>query len=121
LEKLFDKGVSNDRASELWGDPDPEFFLRHSPLQIVNITQAMDRHDLDAGPLVMIQDLAGRMADVGASEVYVYTMDKPSLFAASALVIDELGLSIHDARVQTTTEGLSLNSYIVLDAEGYKA
>ena len=120
LEKLDDKGVPGARVIELWGDPDPEFFLRHSPLQIVNITQAMDRHNLDEGPLVMIQDLAGRMADVGASEVFVYTKDKPYLFAASALVIDELGLSIHDARVQTTTAGLSLNSYIVLDAEGHR-
>lgn len=119
LEKLADKGVAAERAWGLWGDPDPEFFLRHSPSQIVNITQAMDRHDLSQGPLVLIQDLAGRMADGVASEIFVYTLDHPYLFAASALVIDELGLSIHDARVQTTSAGLSLNSYIVLDAEGH--
>ena len=119
LQKLAERGISENRALALWDEPDPEFFLQNSIGQIVSLTEAIDRHDLTQGPLVLVRDVGGQGTDEGATEIFLYTRDEPRLFAASVIAIDQLGLSIHDARIHTSTGHLCFNSYIVLDESGH--
>jgi [protein-PII] uridylyltransferase len=119
LEKLAERGIDAERALALWDDPDPEFFLQNSVSQIVSLTEGINRHDLAAGPLVLVRDVAGHGSDEGATEIFLYTRDQPQLFAASVIAMDQLGLSIHDARIHTSAGHLCFNSYIVLDESGH--
>jgi [protein-PII] uridylyltransferase len=119
LEKLADRGIDRSRALALWDDPDPEFFLQHSVPQIVALTEAIAKHDVAAGPLVLVRDVVGHSTEEGATEIFVYTRDQPRLFAASVIAIDMLGLSIHDAGIHTSAGNLCFNSYIVLDESGH--
>ncbi len=119
LAKLVERGISRERALALWDSPDPEFFLQHSVGQIVSLTEAIARHDLSGGPLVLVRDVIGRVSDEGATEIFLYTQDQPRLFAASVIAIDQLGLSIQDARIHTSAGSLCFNSYIVLDDSGH--
>src|SRR4030095_16423358 len=57
----------------------------------------------------------GHGGEEGATEIFLYTRDQPRLFAASVIAIDQLGLSVHDARIHTSAGNLCFNSYIVLD------
>jgi [protein-PII] uridylyltransferase len=119
LEKLAERGIATARALALWDNPDPEFFLQHSVGQIVSLTEAIAQHDLSHGPLVLVRDVIGQGSDEGATEIFLYTRDAPQLFAASVIAIDQLGLSVHDARIHTSASHLCFNSYIVLDESGH--
>jgi [protein-PII] uridylyltransferase len=118
LARLAERGIERTRALALWDDPDPEFFLQHSVGHVVSLTEAIAKHDLSTGPLVLVRDVLGHVSDEGATEIFLYTRDQPRLFAASVIAIDQLGLSIHDARIHTSKGNLCFNSYIVLDESG---
>ena len=115
LETLAQRGIHRDAALALWDDPTNEFFLRHTAMQIADITAAMHHHDVRSGPLVMLLDLHAPGREEGVTEVFVYTPDRPKLFAASAVALDQLNLQIQDASINTSVGGLCFNSYIVLD------
>jgi [protein-PII] uridylyltransferase len=118
LARLADRGLPRERVLAIWDDPDPEFFLQHSPNQIVAITEAIAEHDLPRGPLVMLRDTVGLGSEESATEIFIYTHDQPMLFAATTIAIDQLGLSIHDARIFTSASGMCFNSWFVLDESG---
>ena len=51
----------------------------------------------------------------GGTQIFVYTPDTANLFAATAAALDQLGLTILDARIITSADGFTLDTYIVLD------
>jgi len=116
--RLKERGITPDRAAEIWEQPDPEFFLQHTPVQIAAITEAIDAHDLADGPLVLVRDIAGQVLEEGATEIFIYAHDQPNLFAVTTQVLDQLGLSIQGARIHTTSNGHCFNSFMVLDESG---
>jgi [protein-PII] uridylyltransferase len=54
----------------------------------------------------------------GGSEVLIYCLDRDNLFAITTTMLDQLALSIVNARVMSTTDGHSLSSYLVLEQDG---
>jgi len=118
LEKLADRGLKPDAVEQLWEVPGDEFFLRHTPRQVADITERMHAHDMSEGPLVITVDLKGQGPNEGATEIVLYTRDQPNLFAASVAAINQLELSVHDAIIHTAANGLCLNTYVVLDDDG---
>ena len=118
LAELARHGIDNDRAKVLWDQPDDDFFVHHTPAQVVAITRAIDPHDIDAGPLVTLLDVANEASAEGATEVFLYALDRDSLFADSVRAIDAAGLRVAAARIATRASGICFNSYIVLDGDG---
>ncbi|MCY3838628.1 MAG: [protein-PII] uridylyltransferase, partial [Gammaproteobacteria bacterium] len=118
LAELARHGIDNDRARLLWDEPDDGFFVHHSPAQVVAITRAIDGHDIDAGPLVTVLDVADEASAEGATEVFLYARDRDNLFADSVRAIDAESLRVAAARIATSGSGICLNSYIVLDGDG---
>lgn len=118
LDRLESRGIPRARVLELWDNPDPEFFLQHTPSQISAITEAIDAYVEDPKPLVLVRDVPGQVVEEGATEIFVYARDQPHLFAASVVTIGHLGLSIHDARIYTSDSERCFNSYIVLEEDG---
>ena len=43
---------------------------------------------------------------------------RDDLFAHTAALLDQLGLNVLSARIQTTAQGLSFNSFLVLEDDG---
>ena len=118
LAELARHGIDNARARRLWDQPDDDFFVHHSPAQVVAITRAIDSHDIDTGPLVTVLDVADEASAEGATEVFLYARDRDSLFADSVRAIDAASLRVAAARIATSASGICLNSYIVLDGDG---
>ena len=116
LASLEQRGVPRNVALSVWDHPPPEYFLRYDIDEIVWQTQEMARHDLDRGPLVLVRNLG--LAQEGGTEVFLYTRNQRNLFAASVAALDQLNLSIQDARIHTSSGGLCFNTYIVLGADG---
>ncbi len=115
LERLAAAHIDETRARPVWKLLGDDFLLRHTPAQIADITAAVAGHDPGAGPLVLMRNMTGQVPGDGATEIFVYTRDKPNLFAASVIAIDRLRLSVHDANIRTSADGLCFNSYVVLD------
>jgi [protein-PII] uridylyltransferase len=107
-ERFEDAGID-----KVWADFPQEYFLRFTPQQIAWQTEGIA---LDTGstPLVRIAADSPR----GGTGVFVYAPDRDGLFATITAVIDRFGLSVQDARIVTSRSGMSLDTFIVLDANG---
>ncbi len=109
LREHFDD-ADVDRA---WADFPDEYFLRFTPEQIAWQTEGIAL-DTTAAPLALVEAEGLR----GGTEVFVYAPDRDGLFATITAVLDRLALSVQDARVVTSRSGMSLDTFLVLDAQG---
>lgn len=117
LELLEDQHVSSSEAEGIWDSLGDDYFLRESAKDIAWHTTALLRHGPDAGPLVLVRENHSEPYD-GATQIFVYTRDLPNLFAATVAALDQLHLTVMDARIITSNNGFSLDTYIVLDENG---
>ncbi len=117
-ERLVAAGMAAAAIEHAWRVPGDEFFLRHTPRQVAEVTQLIHAHDVSREPLVTLIELKGQVSQEGATEVLLYTTDRENLFAASVLALSQLDLSICDANIHTSADGLCLNTYVVLTDEG---
>ena len=113
LQLLAEVGVERAAIERVWSDFPQESFLRFSAAQIAWQTAGIVRHA--AGPLVLIDPQGTR----GGTEIFVHAADRDGLFAAITAVLDRLRLSVLDARIVTSRSGMSLDSFLVLDADGH--
>ncbi len=68
----------------------------------------------DDTPLVAIRQLAER----GGTAVLTYTPHRLHSFARTTAVLDQMGLNVVDARLITSANGFSLETYVVLEDNG---
>ncbi|MFX9799544.1 hypothetical protein ABTP18_20205, partial [Acinetobacter baumannii] len=67
-------------------------------------TAAILRHPAGAGPLVLVRENHSEQYE-GATQLFVYTHDMPNLFAATVAALDQLQLTVMDARIITSNDG----------------
>ncbi len=112
LELLRGAGMGEKPCLELWQEFEPEYFLRHSADEIAWHTLAvLEAH---ATPLVRVRQETAR----GSTEIFIYTDDHPHLFALTTTALTQLGLDIVDARIITTRNGRTLDTFLVLEDTG---
>ena len=100
-------------TDSIWGRFDADYFLRHSPAELVWHLDAI-AHSTDSDlPLVLVKTLDGR-----GTTVFVYMRDRDHLFGLSTGVLAKLGLTILDARINTSADGFALDSFVVLEGDG---
>ena len=116
LERLTDR--PSGAVVALWQELGDDFFLRHTPPQIARITGELLDHELDSGPYVAVKDMPAQLPGEGATQIFVYTRDQPRLFASTVVALNQLGLSVVDATVNTGPSGICLDTYTVLTSEG---
>jgi len=115
-ERLAAAGVAPEAAQRVWQTLTETYFLRHSAAEIAWHTgQLAAREPGDASPLVAAAEHPGRG---GATVVLVYTRGRHHSFARATAALDQLGLSIQDARITPTADGGSLDNYLVLEDTG---
>jgi [protein-PII] uridylyltransferase len=118
LERLTRTSKAGSAAIErLWSGVGDEFFLRHSPRQVGDVTQRLVEHDVADGPLVIVQNIESQVAAEGATEIFLYTLDRPNLFASSVIALKRLALSVQDAVIYTAESGVCFNTYVVLSED----
>ncbi len=94
-----------------WGD---DYFLRHSADEVAWHTEVILRATPEDLPLV----LARQQSPHDGTEIFIYTQDQEHLFAITAQALDQLGLTILNARLITAKNGLTFGTYIVMEASG---
>lgn len=109
---LTETGVPADAVDEVWRSQTPEYFLRHGADEIAWQTRFLAANrDAPDRPLVAVRHLPG----TGGIAIFLHTPQRYHTFANATAVIDELGLSILDARITPTLDGYSMDNYIVME------
>lgn len=112
LELLNRQGLAHSAVETLWRELGDDYFVRYSPDEIAWHTQVILTHT--ATPLILMRRQTAR----GGTELFIYTRDQDYLFAVITTALDQLGLSVHDARIVTTRGGYALNTFIILEESG---
>ncbi len=114
MELLAKAGHDEREILRLWQSFSPEYFLSHSPNAICRQIQAIITTPPEDLPLVAIHETA----EHGGSDVLYYGPDRDNLFAVMTTLLDQLGLSIVNSRIMSTTQGFSLDSFLVMEEDG---
>lgn len=116
LPLLTAQGLAAAQVERLWTDFPAASFLRHRPEQIAWQSAAILRAS-GAVPVVAVHPESSR----GATEVFIYTVNRDGLFAAVTVTLDRLGFSVQEARVLGTASGMALDTFWLLEADGQPA
>jgi len=113
-DELLKLGISEAVILKSWQHAGDDYFLRYSADEIAWHTIAIASSREDDLPLVLLRPQTQR----GSAEVFVYTKNEEAIFSLSTATLDQLGLTILDARIMTTTDDYVLNSFLVLEQSG---
>ena len=112
---LSAQGITAARIDPVWARFNAAYFLRHTPEEIAWHTQLLVGRDSSADePLVAVDPHSDR----GTTAVLIYAPHRRHGFARATAVLDQLGLTIVDARITPTEDGHSLDIYHVLEDQG---
>ncbi|MDH4873104.1 [protein-PII] uridylyltransferase [Pseudomonas sp. BN515] len=117
IDILVRNGIDQDEAEQLWSQLGDDYFLRHTANDVAWHTEAILQHPAGNDPLVLIKETAQREFE-GATQIFIYAPDQHDFFAVTVAAMSQLNLNIHDARIITSTSQFTLDTYIVLDADG---
>ncbi len=113
-DALVKLGLSDSRLEKLWQHVNDEYFLRYSTDEIVWHTSEIASANESDLPLVLLRSQTRR----GSAEVFIYGKNIGAIFSISTATLDQLGLTILNARIMTTNDDYVLNSFQVLEQSG---
>jgi [protein-PII] uridylyltransferase len=110
LQQHYDE---NDISAH-WISMSDNYFLQNSVDGIVWQTSLLFDHAAQTSPQLHIITNDSH----GGSEILVIDRDRDNLFAMTTGLLDQLGLNIVHARIETAGNGISINSFVVLEEDG---
>jgi [protein-PII] uridylyltransferase len=112
--ELLKLGMLETVIEGAWQHVSDDYFLRYSADEIAWHTIAIAASNEQDLPLVLLRPQTQR----GSAEVFIYTQNEGAIFSLSTATLDQLGLTILDARIITTLDNYVLNSFLVLEQSG---
>jgi [protein-PII] uridylyltransferase len=113
-EELLKQGLAPEVIDASWQHTSDDYFLRYAADEIVWHTLAIASCTEQCLPLVLLRSQTQR----GSAEVFVYAKNEAAIFSISTETLDQLGLTILDARIITTADQYVLNSFQILEQSG---
>ena len=114
LEILALHRISPKVANQQWQRLDKTYFQVHSADEIAWQT----RHIIEASPEQLPLITLRQMTRRGGTEIFLYTINKEHLFASVTATLEQLNINIADARIVTSNDGYTLDTFIILDRQG---
>jgi len=115
LRALGADNIVSAEAISVWRDVDEDFFLRESAEDVAEFTKAILANQ-DAGKAVILISDVGEEIPV-ATQIFVHSKDRQNNFSIIASALDRLNLNIHDARLNSNSEGSAFDVFYVLDEQ----
>ena len=112
--ELHKLGISTATIERSWQHLSDDYFLRYSPDEIAWHTVGISASQEQELPLVLLRPQTQR----GSAEIFIYTHNQTQIFSICTATLDQLGLTILDARIITTSDQYVLNSFQVLEQSG---
>ncbi|MFZ2168481.1 MAG: [protein-PII] uridylyltransferase, partial [Methylococcaceae bacterium] len=94
-DELIKLGLSSELINVSWKHTSDDYFLRYSAEEIAWHTMAIASSSEADLPLVLLHPQTHR----GSAEVFIYAKDEGPIFSISTATLDQLGLTILDARI----------------------
>ncbi|WP_333688108.1 [protein-PII] uridylyltransferase [Methylococcus capsulatus] len=107
-------GLAEDAITAVWENIGDDYFLRFLPEEIAWHTTAIAACQPEHLPLVLLRPESLR----GSAEVFIYERNRDFLFAQTTAVLDQLGLTVLDAKIIASRQGFALLSFNVLERSG---
>jgi len=111
--RLIDGGEENQKIEAIWNNFNGEYFWRYSAKDVAWHTQQILHTAIDK-PLVATRQNRER----GSTEVFIHTPVVGALFAMVTTTLAKIGLSIVDAKIMQSKNGVTLDTYVVLNQNG---
>ncbi len=111
---LLQQRVSAAAIEALWQRLGSDYFLRHSSEEIVWQCAGIIENGNRELPLVMVMQEAQR----GGTEVFIYSPHKDYIFATLALTLDQMGLTIVDARIISSNDNYTFDTFVIHEEDG---
>ncbi len=111
---LHRESIADTAIATFWTRLHPDYFLRYSADEIAWHTRAVLQHGARREPLVLIRQQTER----GGTEIFIYTPIQPHQLTVTTAALDQLGLTIVDARIIPSRDDYTLDTYIVLEENG---
>jgi [protein-PII] uridylyltransferase len=107
------EGYSLIDVETVWRHFPDDYFIRYSADDIaLHVRNILSQQDPDK-PLVVIYEPRG----YGGMAIFIHTRARDALFADITAALDQMGLNIADARIISSRNGMTLDTYIVIDDE----
>ncbi|MBK8289444.1 MAG: [protein-PII] uridylyltransferase [Cellvibrionales bacterium] len=114
IQNLALKGFSEAEARKIWAGRGEDYFLRESVTDIEWHTEAIAHHANPDEPLILIRDPQDGVFE-GATQIFVRMRAHNHAFAAVVTLLDQLNLSIQDARLYSSSGDFTNDTYFVLN------
>ncbi len=112
---MLERGIAASEIERAWARFSAAYFLRHSPEEVAWHSRLLaERDPASDEPVVALDPQSVR----GTTAVLIFTRARRHGFARTTAVLDQLGLTIVDARITPTGDGFSLDLYHVLEDDG---
>jgi [protein-PII] uridylyltransferase len=111
---LVEAGINDGRIDEIWAIFNQRYFLRHRANEIVWHTEWLA--DSDTGSEIGLVDVRRRPGGDGI-EAALYSPRRKHTFAHATAALDQLGMTIVDARVVPLENDYSLDTFIFMELD----
>jgi len=110
---LTQAGLARTSYQQIWAGFTEEYFLRHRPEEIAWHTRVLAESGSPGAITVDVNDVVVP----GLTSIAVYSPEETRSFVRATAVLDELGVTIVDARIVPLPKS-SLDTYCVLESDG---
>ena len=114
---LEGRGFTVEELDELWRGRGEDYFLRERPEDIVWHSEAIAGHHNHDTPLVILRNNA-ESSVANTTQIFIHARSNLRLFSRICAALEQLDLSVHDARIYNANQGMSLDTFFVLDSSG---
>ena len=114
MELINKRTKSKFGVDQHWTSLGEDYFIRYSADEIAWHTNSIADNTKLQYPLIKVRQQTAR----GGTEIFVYMKNQDNIFATTTHILDQLGLTIVDARIISSAHGFTLDTYIVLDKSG---
>ena len=113
-EMLLDSGTADTAVDQVWDLFTEDYFLRHRSEEIAWHTEILAVSDTRSGYGLL--DIR-KQADGDGVEAVLYTPRNKRTFAHATAMLDELGMTIVDARIVPIANEFSIDTYIFMELD----
>lgn len=114
IDKLAAFAIDSQQLETLWQNFPEDYFLRHNVEEVVWHAKVI----LGEGNAEGIRVDLCPQSERGGSALFLYTPVIDRLFSRTTALLDQMGLSITDARIITTDNGYAVNTFLLLNSAG---
>jgi [protein-PII] uridylyltransferase len=111
------RGFTEEELDGLWRHRGEDYFLRERAEDIAWHTEAIAGHHDRGQPLVLVRN-SSESNVANTTQIFIYARSDRGSFPRICAELEQLSLSVHDARIFSAGDGMSLDTYYVLDSSG---